>query len=310
MLGFNYDIETCSRIISKLKDRNEARQNNLQAMDSKHNPSTCFEDLNRREKAAPIGPDNFDVGPAICPYCSCRLQPWNFSRNDSHIRTTTDATTALSAEGLSTPVSLPTRFRNGDAFESQAHNWMTLGLGRAYIRRLFTILVTWDCLPFCIVSEAPFLKAYDEGSSQFCSSALVNALTALAIRVVIEPETETGPPSTNWLRSQQFFDNAKGILGNGRIPTHLPDIQAVGILSIYQICSGRETEAQTLAQLFLSSITDLYNRHSLTEEKNEESVMVLTTTYCGATTLVRYDIHTISHLVCYVCLSCNIDYFA
>lgn len=271
-IGFNYDDETCSRIIGKLKDTNDVRQHILQAMDSKQNTSNCFEELHRGEKSAATGADSVGVGPAICPFCSCRLLPWNFSRNDSLIRAT-EATAMLSAEGLSTPVSLPSRFRNGDDSRSQADNWTTLGLQSVYVRRLFTILVTWDCLPFCIICEAPFLKAFDAGSSQFCSSALVNALTALAIRVIIETETETEtgtetrPPSANCLRSQQFFDNVNARLEDGKMPTHLPDIQALGILSIYQICSGRETEAKTLAHLFLSSITDLYNRHSLTTEE-------------------------------------------
>lgn len=287
---FSHDVETCKTVIQRLKDGNQSMQAVLQTTDSRHTNSGRPQAGNQQQASTMIGLVDLDIEPATCQYCSCRLRPWNFPHcSPSDMSRSAEATVTLSAPGLPTPASLPSLPTHGDDVQSQTDDWTKRGLARAYVRQLFAALLSWDYLPFCIVCEAPFLRAYDSGSSQFCSSALVNALLALAIRVIIETENETVPP-TNCFGSSQFFDDAEAALAKGGQLSHLPDIQALGILSIYQISCGRETEAQMLAQLFFSSITGLCNQQSLAGEKDEQYILVRTTTYCGAVSLIRYEI--------------------
>lgn len=265
-------------------------------MDNTDINSDSFQVGNRGQRVTPTGLANLDIGPKICSYCSYRISPWNFS-HPSDLNRSAEAVATLSAPGLPAPVRLPTPSINKDAAQSQTQNWEILGLEKAYVRQLFNALAKWDCLPFCIICEAPFLQAFDAGSSQFCSSALVNALLALAIRVIVETENETGSPPLNFPGSKQVFKNVEEILRRDVQPSHLPDIQALGMLSIYELSCGRETEAQALAQSFLSSITDLCDQQSLSEEKDKQYMLVCNNTYCGATSLVRYGVYASFHVV-------------
>lgn len=295
--AFSHDVETCKTVIQNLKDGNKSRQDVLVAMDSKtRSDNVPFS--NQRERAVATGSVHLDTEPTVCSYCSCRLRPWQLSRSSRYFLRFAEATATLSSPGLPSPVSLPSFYVNRDAAQSQADSWTTFGLTGAYLGRLFSALATWDCLPFCIVCEVPFTKNFATGSRDFCSQALVNALLALAIRVVIETENETEPPPANCLGSKQVFDDADKILRKGEQPSHLPDIQALGILSIYEISCGRKAEAEKLAQLFYSSVIDLCDRESL-EEKDEQYVLVRTTAYCGAVSLIRYEVLlSFASLVC------------
>jgi hypothetical protein len=284
----NRAIESSRYVTQRLKDGNEAQQDILKVTNSKHDDSDGFQVHNR--EAPPTRPTELDIRPEICSYCHRDVQPWKFSPYQRDADKSVDATATLSAPGLPTPIALPSFSVNEDAGQSQTDDWTTFGLGKPYMKQLFEALATWDCLPFFIISETPFLQAFEAAAGQFCSSALVNALLALSIRVVIETVDNTEPPA-NCLRSKQAFDTAEEILRKCGRPKHLPDIQALGILSIYEISCGRETEAQMLAQLFLSSITDLCNRHSVSEEVDKQFILVRNTTYCGAASLIRYGLY-------------------
>jgi hypothetical protein len=134
------------------------------------------------------------------------------------------------------------------------------------------------------------LHDFHSGSTRFCSSTLVHAILALATRLVNEKQDDTGVPSSGWLRSKIFFDEAKSEVHNGgSLSDRLPDIQALGILSLYEFRCGQETQAQTLAQEFLTSITEHCQRKStMGEEGDVQYARVRTSTYCGAVLLSRY----------------------
>lgn len=149
------------------------------AMDSKTGCDNFPVD-NQGKRAITTELVNLDIGPATCPYCFCRIRPWNFNRSPRDFSRSTQAAVTLSAPGLPTPVSLPSLYVNENADQLQTNGWMTLGLARVYVRQLFSALIIWDCLPCCIFCEAPFMQSFDTGSSQFCSQGLVNALIALA----------------------------------------------------------------------------------------------------------------------------------
>ncbi|KAL7903641.1 hypothetical protein GGI35DRAFT_465641 [Trichoderma velutinum] len=297
-ITYSHDVEICIRIVDKLKEDNKSRQDVLRVITSTQIKNNHLKIGYAPKEAVTMGLANSGIGPAICPFCSCRLRPWSFPRYPSDSEMSANAIATLSAGGMSTPASLPSSSASGDTAKTRTDNWMMLGLDSTYVRQLINFSTTWDCLPFCLICKVPFLQAYDTGSSDFCSTALVNALIALAIRVTTETENETGLSPANGIRSKQFFDNAERFLGNGKQPNHLPDIQAVGIMSIYKITCGGIKEAQTLAQLLWSGITDLCNRHPPEEENDTQYVLARTTTYCGAVSLIRYQTYTGSHKAC------------
>jgi hypothetical protein len=155
---------------------------------------------------------------------------------------------------------------------------------------LFDALFTWEYLPFSLLTYDLFLRDFHSGSTQFCSSTLVHAILALATRLVNENKDDIEVTPSGWFRSKLFFDQAKSEVQNGGSPSdRLPDIQALGILSLYEIRCGQEAEAQIFAKEFLTSITELCQREPSTDEEGDEQyTRVRTTTYCGAVSLSRY----------------------
>ncbi|KAM4056414.1 nitrate assimilation regulatory protein nirA [Hirsutella rhossiliensis] len=105
--------------------------------------------------------------------------------------------------------------------------------------------------------QGPFFRDYCSGSSRYCSSALVNALIALATRVVHEISDEAESPGLASSAEANHFRQGRGHYPQNRPSANLPDIQAIGILSLYQITCGREAEAQALADSFAARIVNL-----------------------------------------------------
>ncbi|ODA77196.1 hypothetical protein RJ55_06823 [Drechmeria coniospora] len=74
---------------------------------------------------------------------------------------------------------------------------------------------------------------------------------------------------------------------NGLQCKSLPDIQALGVLSLYHFRCGRETKAQRVAETCLSLVTELRSNDVSGGNKQDDYSNVQATTYCGAVTLVR-----------------------
>ncbi|KAH7111007.1 nitrate assimilation regulatory protein nirA, partial [Dactylonectria estremocensis] len=177
-----------------------------------------------------------------------------------------------------------------DAYTSEWHTpdmWTRTGWTRAHLRHLFDALTTWDYLPFSLLCKDQFLQDYQSGSSRFCSSALVHAVLALASRLINENDDDARLLPSGWLGSKMFLDEAEAILQARGPLNRLPDIQALGILSLYQMRCGREAEAHELAEAFVASITELCQREPLMDKEEEQYSRARATTYCGAVSLVR-----------------------
>lgn len=68
----------------------------------------------------------------------------------------------------------------------------------------------------------------------------------------------------------------------------LPNIQSLGLLSLYEIRCGREKEAFEFAEDFMSSITELCKLAPRKGEETDQYNKARATTYCGAVSLMRY----------------------
>ncbi|OAA33906.1 Fungal transcriptional regulatory protein [Beauveria brongniartii RCEF 3172] len=168
---------------------------------------------------------------------------------------------------------------------SQVDKWTQTGWTCAHIRHLFDVLITWDSTAFILLRKDEFLQEYEEGSTRYCSSALVHALLALSMHIVDEKEDESDVLTSGWLGSKWFLLRTKALLRSRGSDKSLPDIQATGILALYHFRCGREAEAIKLAETCSSSIRALC--HTAVNTSDEQYFKVRATTYCGALSLLR-----------------------
>lgn len=170
--------------------------------------------------------------------------------------------------------------------------WTRAGWDVSFVLHLFDNLVNWDYLPFCLLCKEAFLSDYVNGRNRYCSSALVNAILALACRYLGDngggPKPSFDPNSS---ASESFYTEAESLLLNLRSLhnglDHIPDIQALGLLALYQVGCGHEAKAQELGEDCLASITDLCLNNPVDGTEEQHYLVVRATTFCGATTLVR-----------------------
>lgn len=222
---------------------------------------------------------------ALSPTCFDQLLSWRSCRASR--RDGSSLPIPLEAPSLSsTLIAVP--LRPVDAYTSELHTdtWTRTGWTTAHLRHLFDALITWDYLPFCLLCKDSFLQDFESGSTQFCSSTLVYTMLALATRLVNEDNDDTETLPTGWFGSTIFFEKAQAAVQDSRLCNSLPDIQALGLLSLYKLRCGQEAEAQGFADDFAASITDLCQREPLTA-KGEQYARVRATTYCGAISLIR-----------------------
>ncbi|KAK0716922.1 hypothetical protein B0T26DRAFT_740538 [Lasiosphaeria miniovina] len=236
-----------------------------------------------------ISPDSEGAYLASRPRASCfdHLMSWRSSRAVPfpNAGSASDPASAISAP--STVLSLPPLPLDAYASHSRVDTWTRTGWTTAHIRHLVDVVLTSDYLPFCLLCTDLFLHDFEHGSSRFCSPALVHAILALATCLVNENNDSSGLLPSGWVGSQTFFEEAQSDFRQGGQPDALPDIQALGILALYQLRCGREAEAQELAEVCVTSIMDLCQRMPLDGEEEELHARVRATTYCGAITLVR-----------------------
>lgn len=197
------------------------------------------------------------------------------------------ATESLSSLGP-TPVAGPSHPVTRDAAQ-WIKGWVAgKHLTKAHVRQLIDRLAGWDHMPCCLLSKDLLLQDFDAGIGRYCSPALVHALLALATRIIIETNDESGTPPDGRSESKRYFDVAEAVIQvDGGAPSRLPDIQALGVLSLYQISCGLETESEELAEACFVGISKLYPGDQYTGNEDTQYTQVCATTYGGAVSLVR-----------------------
>lgn len=213
--------------------------------------------------------------------CFQKILSWRSCVPDADIlKTRPDATSTVS-----TFLTLPPLPVDSYISESQTDTWTRTGWTKAHIRHLFDATLTWDYLPFCLLRKDLFMRDYESGSSQFCSSSLVHATLAISSRLINENDNNTILPS-GWLGSKFFFDEANRALQALLPAKNLPDIQALGVLSLYQMRCGLEGRALGFAKDFARNITELCNQEPRGNQ-DDQYINACAITYCRAVSLVR-----------------------
>ncbi|UNI17857.1 hypothetical protein JDV02_004171 [Purpureocillium takamizusanense] len=264
-----------------------------------------------------VGGSSTDARSTMCPRCRCALSVTStvadsdeFSERISEHHASADAQSE--SNWLATPsstagsvLSLPSLSREEKM--QRTDPWTRTGWSAAKIKDHLEVLLTWDYLPFCLLRQDIFLQDFISGDGRYCSPALVNSLLALSTRIVGEQTpygqqqqqqqqqegylantVDSGSRSSGWSDGQALFDEAEALVSGQGQPNRLPDIQALGMLALYQVSRGREAEARELAEAFAVAITELCLREPLdAEEQDGQFALVRATTYCGAISLVR-----------------------
>lgn len=190
-------------------------------------------------------------------------------------------------EDQSTILTLPPRPLDAYRSLSAEDAWTQIGWTKAHVHHLIDAILTWDYLPFSLLCYDNFLQSFYGNSTRFCSSALVYAILAMASRLVNENNDDLEVLPSGWVGSKIFCDKAKSKLQQGSSKA-LPDIQAIGILSLYHLRCGQEARAQECAETFVTKISDLCKNEPLMSKGEEQYARVRNITYCGAVSLSRY----------------------
>ncbi|KAL6411059.1 Zn(2)-C6 fungal-type DNA-binding domain protein [Ilyonectria robusta] len=165
--------------------------------------------------------------------------------------------------------------------------WTRTGWTRAHIRHLFDSVLTWDYLPFSLLCKDQFLQDYQNGSSQFCSSALVHAILSLASRLINENDDDFSLLPSGCFGSKLFLNETETLLQANEPLDSLPDIQALGMLAFYQTRCGQEAKAHELAEACIDRISKIRQQSSSAGKDEPQYSRACAVTYCGAVSLVR-----------------------
>lgn len=171
--------------------------------------------------------------------------------------------------------------------------WTKSGWPKSHVRELVDFVLEWDGMLFCLLWKDLFHRDFENGGTQYCSAALVNALLALTMRIKqqdprMNQQVDFSHQRLNTSSDGFFADAMKLLPSNGGRPKNLADIQALGMLALYEASSDREAETQKLANEFAAAITELCLHEVPTQLKGTGYERVRAYTYCGAISLLRY----------------------
>jgi hypothetical protein len=242
------------------------------------------------------GNDDADGSPIVSlGSTSSNLPPLNSSPFRA-----TDVTFESPETSLSVPPGMPTLNSPSTAttlFNSDQDTWTKRDLSRSYVRNLVESVLAWDGLPLCICHQELFLAEFDSGARTYCSPTLVNALLALAVTRMEAQQKCQGvlggrSGGTLSLGGSDFLREALETCalsqGRGAILDNLPNTQAIGVLAIYQVCSGQDDdEARKLVNEYKTAMADLCLSTLSPAQKSGVFKQVCVDTFHGAVALQR-----------------------
>jgi hypothetical protein len=163
--------------------------------------------------------------------------------------------------------------------------WTKVTPNQQVVNHLIGLFFTWEFPLFTMVSQKLFLRDYYHGSRDFCSPALVNAISALATRYM-KPDLATSPGDVDLL-GETFFRESLGLLVREARVHNLTSVQAFALLAVREMSCGRELEAQELClqaiRLLRSfDLESLTTRGELTEHLSSRSL-----TFSGLLSLIQ-----------------------
>jgi hypothetical protein len=150
----------------------------------------------------------------------------------------------------------------------------------------------WEYPIFAPLSREHFLKAFQDGGTDHCSSILVNALLALGCRFSTQPRTRANPEDP-YTSGDHFFQESLRLLHHESDHHNLTTIQALGLLSLREASCGRNSESRHYAAQSIRLAVEMGLDRNLggVADDDEETVVELVT-FWGAFTL-ELSVHTL-----------------
>ena len=146
----------------------------------------------------------------------------------------------------------------------------------------------FSSLPF--VCGEQFFQSLLGGSQQYCSAALVNALLGYAshqydLAGPSSPDFAPVPPKP------AFIDEAKRLLSQEVHLTSIPSIQALGVLALVELATGRDDSAWEYMHACVKNciLRHLESERSMQSGIDDQEVdrVVLANVFCGTSSLAR-----------------------
>jgi hypothetical protein len=120
------------------------------------------------------------------------------------------------------------------------HRWTNVTSDQEFIEHLCKLYFRWEYPLFASVSKAHFLADFRTGRQSYCSPLLANSLLAVGCRFSDRPEARASSIDDN--PGSHFFTEAKRLLALEQ-KASLLKIQALGLMSIWEASSGRDSES-------------------------------------------------------------------
>jgi hypothetical protein len=163
-----------------------------------------------------------------------------------------------------------------------ASTWTRVTSDSGLVRHLLALYFCWEYPTFASLSKEHFLEDFRQGRHRYCSPILVNALLALGCRFSSRPNTRVRPedPSTS---GDHFFEECQRLFYEEEDHHSLTTIQALGIMSIREASSGRDSESWYYAgQSIRLAIEMGLHRVQDTGNDDEDELAVQSATFWGA----------------------------
>ena len=129
--------------------------------------------------------------------------------------------------------------------DQEPFSWTHVTRDASLIEHLLSLYFCWEYPVFTILSEHYFRNDMRNKRRQYCSPLLVNAILAVACRFSDRPEARTISDDGR-TAGDHFFEEAELLLAGDSTPG-LTTLQALGIMSVREASSGRESKGFSLA---------------------------------------------------------------
>lgn len=168
--------------------------------------------------------------------------------------------------------------------------WPGTGGSTSNLVEIFDIVLSWECLPFCLLNKDLFKKSFQSGENEYCSAALVKSLcslaTVLAADTLHDIHSQNSATKMSLELGESLARGAAGALLDKASCLNIADSQALGVLSLYHISRGQRSNAQKLAKDFVRAATEL-SPPPLSGDIDDAYTRTRASTYCGAISLNR-----------------------
>ncbi|KAM0251931.1 hypothetical protein ACHAQJ_007946 [Trichoderma viride] len=159
-------------------------------------------------------------------------------------------------------------------------SWTDITSDINLVQHLLALYFCWEYPTFASLSKEHFMQDFQNGRHRYCSQILVNALMALGCRFSVHPMTRANPndPCSS---GDHFFKESQRLLIEETDHHTLTTIQALGIMSIREASSGRNSESWYYAGQSIRLAVEM-GLHCNQDGLDEDELAVQATTFWGA----------------------------